>query len=57
MLEMKALCEKCGEKLPHTAITYICSYECTFCKNCSEKMQFICPNCSGSLLLRPVRKS
>ena len=54
-LEMKTACEKCGEKLPFAAEACICSYECTFCPDCTLAMKHICPNCSGELLRRPKR--
>ena len=33
---------------------YICSYECTFCPECTAEMRSICPNCGGELV-RPCR--
>lgn len=55
MLKMKAACESCSAKTGLTDVAYICSYECTFCRNCSERMAFICPNCKGNLVARPTR--
>jgi len=55
-LEMRGNCEKCRAALPHEATAYICSYECTFCADCSGGMEFTCPNCGGELLRRPRRK-
>lgn len=57
MLEMKAVCERCGTKLPpDTDAAYICSYECTFCRDCRDgALERQCPNCRGELLLRPRR--
>lgn len=55
MLKMKDCCEQCRSPLDWTAIAYICSYECTFCQSCSQKMACICPNCQGSLVIRPTR--
>jgi hypothetical protein len=55
-LEMKKECEKCSAKLAPQDEAYICSYECTFCKPCTDQMQSICPNCGGELLRRPGRK-
>src|SRR6188508_295848 len=55
-LEMKATCEKCERQLEPKGEAYICSYECTFCRACTDAMAAICPNCSGELLLRPRRK-
>jgi hypothetical protein len=33
----------------------ICSYECTFCVECAEEMEHVCPNCGGDLVPRPRR--
>ena len=55
-LELKAVCEKCGEMLATSGVAYICSYECTFCASCSDQMNFVCPNCEGELVRRPRRK-
>lgn len=56
-LEMRPVCEKCNAVLPHGGEAFICSFECTFCKACSEGMHQICPNCGGELLRRPKRKA
>jgi hypothetical protein len=56
-LEMKTTCEKCGAKLQPNGEAYICSYECTFCTNCAEAMNAVCPNCGGELVVRPRRKN
>jgi len=56
MLEMRPDCEKCGRDLPadrHGA--FICSFECTFCDNCADRLEERCPNCCGDLLERPMR--
>ena len=37
-LEMRTKCERCGSELSLSDEAYICSYECTFCKNCSKEM-------------------
>jgi hypothetical protein len=55
-LEMKTTCEECGKKLSLSGEAYICSYECTFCPECSEKRNFVCKNCQGELVIRPKRK-
>ncbi len=60
-LEMKSKCEECAETFLQQAVDapeiFICSYECTFCSSCTKKMKFICPNCTGELVLRPRRPS
>jgi hypothetical protein len=52
-LEMKSACEKCGRKLDAGAEAFICVYECTFCANCTDAMNAVCPNCGGELVRRP----
>ncbi len=54
-LEMKKECEKCKTELQNNSEAFICTYECTFCTECSEEMKHICPNCSGELVKRPKR--
>ncbi|WP_306170113.1 DUF1272 domain-containing protein [Rhodococcus sp. D-1] len=36
MLAMKTICERCRTCLDNAAAT-ICSYECTFCIDCSRR--------------------
>ena len=55
-LEMRGTCEKCGKALRADGRAFICSYECTFCKTCTEGMHGTCPNCGGELIRRPKRK-
>ena len=54
-LEMREKCERCETGLDWSAEARICSYECTFCRDCSDGMNHICPNCGGELLQRPKR--
>jgi hypothetical protein len=54
-LEMREKCEKCAAPLAQDAAARICSYECTFCADCSDAMGGRCPNCGGELLPRPRR--
>jgi hypothetical protein len=54
-LEMKAVCEKCGQLLVAQDEAYICGYECTFCVSCANQMNAVCPNCGGELVRRPRR--
>jgi hypothetical protein len=51
-LEMKKACEKCGRPLSADAEAYVCSFECTFCRDCSASLSSICPNCGGELVRR-----
>jgi hypothetical protein len=57
MLELRPNCECCNRDLPpdsHDAL--ICSFECTFCRECAESvLAGTCPNCGGELVRRPLR--
>jgi len=34
----------------------ICSYECTFCADCVERvLHNVCPDCGGGFVPRPIR--
>ncbi|MEH7436919.1 DUF1272 domain-containing protein [Neobacillus drentensis] len=52
-LEMRKICEKCNNPLQKDGEAYICVYECTFCHDCTEEMDAVCPNCGGELVKRP----
>jgi len=54
-LQMKPACERCGDPLDVHAEAYVCSYECTFCQECTQRMNSVCPNCGGELVRRPRR--
>jgi uncharacterized protein len=57
MLELRPNCECCNKDLPPAALdAMICSFECTFCAACADtKLRGTCPNCSGTLVPRPIR--
>jgi uncharacterized protein len=57
MLELRPGCECCDKDLPPDSTeALICSFECTFCKDCAEHvLHGACPNCGGELLKRPRR--
>ena len=56
MLEMRPDCERCGTDLPAEAAgAFICSFECTFCAECADALDDLCPNCGGELMDRPTR--
>ncbi|MDY0779805.1 DUF1272 domain-containing protein [Tenacibaculum sp. IB213877] len=59
MLEIRPNCEHCGKDLPYNSVeAMICSFECTYCKNCATKVfNNICPSCGGGFEKRPVRPS
>jgi hypothetical protein len=54
-LQMKSACEKCGRLLEPAGEAYICTYECSFCRECTEAMSAVCPNCGGELVRRPKK--
>ena len=57
MLQLRPDCECCGRDLPpDSREALICSFECTFCRPCAEKVLLgRCPNCGGELVRRPIR--
>ena len=56
MLEMRPDCERCGADLPPSqGGAFICSLETTFCAECADELDEICPDCGGELLDRPAR--
>lgn len=57
MLEIRPICENCGRDLPNESNeAMICTFECTFCKDCvNEVLHNVCPNCGGGLEKRPTR--
>ena len=56
-LELRPNCECCDRDLPpELREAYICTFECTFCVECAaHRLRFVCPNCGGELVRRPVR--
>ena len=56
-LDMKPACEICGRGLVPDGPAFICSYECTFCPDCTGVMEHSCPNCGGELVTRPRRET
>jgi uncharacterized protein len=59
MLELRPTCEQCNAALPpDSPDARICSFECTFCATCVEKvLGNVCPNCGGGFMPRPIRPS
>ena len=57
MLELRPSCECCDIHLPPSATNaMICTFECTFCRDCVEnRLNGVCPNCGGDLVKRPTR--
>lgn len=57
MLKLKPNCECCDRNLPpESQEAMICSYECTFCRDCvCNILDNVCPNCGGGFVPRPIR--
>ena len=57
MLELRPNCECCDKDLPPASpLAMICTFECTFCRDCAEGvLTGRCPNCGGNLVPRPIR--
>lgn len=56
MLELRPSCEHCNKPLPpESTEAMICTFECTFCKDCVELLENVCPNCGGGFCQRPNR--
>jgi len=57
ILELRPNCECCDRDLPpDSGEAYICTFECTFCHDCTTGvLAGHCPNCLGNLTPRPIR--
>jgi hypothetical protein len=56
MLELRPTCENCNKPLPPDSTdAMICSFECTFCRDCANLLNNTCPNCGGGFVPRPIR--
>ncbi|PWB33877.1 DUF1272 domain-containing protein [Pseudomonas sp. SDI] len=57
MLALRPFCECCATPLPgDSREAFICSFECTFCRDCHDHiLKGQCPNCGGELVARPPR--
>ncbi len=56
MLQLRPNCELCDKDLlPSAKDAMICTYECTFCVSCVDKLTNVCPNCGGGFAPRPIR--
>lgn len=56
MLDIRPSCECCDRTVaPDSTDVFICSYECTWCRDCAQDvLRGECPNCGGELVRRPV---
>ena len=54
---VRPICENCAVALPPVATdAMICTFECTFCRDCVEQvLGNVCSNCGGGFCPRPVR--
>ncbi len=57
MLQLRPNCECCDKDLPPSSTeAMVCSFECTFCRDCAAtRLKGVCPNCGGDLAARPKR--
>lgn len=56
MLDIRPNCEHCNKSLPFDSReAMICTFECTFCKDCVTLFKAVCPNCGGKFEKRPIR--
>ena len=57
MLDIRPSCENCNKALAYDSTeAVICTFECTFCKDCAENvLHEVCPNCGGNFSPRPIR--
>lgn len=57
MLVLRPSCENCDKLLPpESSDAMICTFECTFCRDCVENiLKGICLNCGGNFVVRPIR--
>ena len=57
MLQLRPNCECCDRDLkPESPDARICTFECTYCADCADKvLKGRCPNCGGNLERRPIR--
>ena len=56
MLALRPNCECCDRDLPpDSPDARICTFECTFCADCVDRLGGACPNCGGDFSARPIR--
>lgn len=57
MLALRPNCECCDRDLPpDSRDAMICTFECTFCRDCVDnRLNGRCPNCGGEFQRRPIR--
>ena len=56
-LALRPICEYCNKALaPDSSETRTCTFGCTFCATCVEKViGNVCPNCGGGFCARPIK--
>jgi hypothetical protein len=52
-LELRTSCERCRRALVSADAAFICTFECTYCPDCTAELAEVCPNCGGELVRRP----
>ncbi|GAB1612495.1 alginate lyase [Mammaliicoccus lentus] len=57
VLEMKTKCDNCDYVFHEKSNAFICVKEHTFCRDCAENLYYVCPECSGELVVRPKLKA
>ena len=57
MLQLRPNCEWCNKDLPPDSDeAMICTYECTYCRDCVENvLHGVCATCGGNPVPRPIR--
>ena len=57
MVQLRPACGELDAELPprHRPEAMICSFECTFCRDCVVRLDNVCPNCGGGFCPRPIR--
>jgi hypothetical protein len=49
MTTPKPACERCAKALASSAAAFHCAFQCTFCPDCADAYEHVCPNCGGQL--------
>lgn len=52
-VQYKAECDGCAEDLGARATAFWCASACTWCQECAEGYENVCPTCNGELVRRP----
>ena len=56
MLEIRPTCENYNKPLPFDVeYAMICTFKCTFCTDCVERLKHVCPDCGGGFEKQSIR--